>query len=898
MLGKFVGKIVARCERVSQALTPPGTPKITLPPWLKVPNLHSFNFILLHYLYMIFMTIIGSILLFPAGGLRYIDALFFAAGAATQSGLNTVDVNKLFLYQQIVLVLMACLCNPIIINTFVVFVRLYWFEKRFRGVARQAREFRRTRTLTRSRSEAKHDLDIENEERGVQGRQIQVVHGDETSDSLDEKTAATGQAGSTESGRSGSTAVERRYGSNNAIETDDEEDVPTPFHRDIVFADEVSRPPRNLSNEERIPEKRSQAHHIAFVENQRNPKNSSTLYIPSPRDVERGYGPQRLEDGDSGSDIVRHTSHDGKADLNNGELNGDDHPSKDENSKRERLKSGLSRLKNGRKRNDDSDLPQRGFRNRIMTRSRTFTSHLSQEKQTSDPLPYLSYAATIGRNSTFVDLTEEQREELGGIEYRALKTLAWVLLVYYFGYFILSFIIFLPWITQSKKYSGIVREDGASPVWWGFFTPMSMFTDLGFTLTPDSMVSFQKASMPMLVGSFLIIIGNTGFPCMLRFMIWIASKCVPYGSSLWEEFRFLLDHPRRCFTLLFPQKATWWLFGVLIFLNGLDLIFFIILDLKDPTVTALPGIYQFLDGLFQAASTRTAGFACVNLADLHPAIQVSYLIMMYISVFPIAISVRQTNVYEEKSLGIYGGANDDDELDPNSTSYLGSHLRRQLSFDLWYVFLGLFLIACIEGNRLESAKDVAFNIFNVLFEIVSAYGTVGLSLGYPGINASFSAEFRTLSKLIIIAMMLRGRHRGLPYALDRAILLPSESLQRKEKAMDQMRRTRRESMASIHRPSSGMGLDRQNTAVASGQDAVLFENPVFGRDHALPETPAGFRRGSNQNLPPTTGMDGEEPDMGPTDNSNRGRTKNRAGLTKIVTGVLSAGPTPKSYKAH
>lgn len=50
---------------------------------------------------MILMTIIGSILLFPAGGLRYIDALFFAAGSATQSGLNTVDVNKLFLYQQV-----------------------------------------------------------------------------------------------------------------------------------------------------------------------------------------------------------------------------------------------------------------------------------------------------------------------------------------------------------------------------------------------------------------------------------------------------------------------------------------------------------------------------------------------------------------------------------------------------------------------------------------------------------------------------------------------------------------------------------------------------------------------------------------------------------------------------
>jgi hypothetical protein len=35
------------------------------------------------------MTIFGSILLYPAGGVPYIDALFFSAGAATQSGLNT-----------------------------------------------------------------------------------------------------------------------------------------------------------------------------------------------------------------------------------------------------------------------------------------------------------------------------------------------------------------------------------------------------------------------------------------------------------------------------------------------------------------------------------------------------------------------------------------------------------------------------------------------------------------------------------------------------------------------------------------------------------------------------------------------------------------------------------------
>lgn len=66
-------------------------------------------------------------------------------------------------------------------------------------------------------------------------------------------------------------------------------------------------------------------------------------------------------------------------------------------------------------------------------------------------------------------------------------------------------------------------------------------------------------------------------------------------------------------------------------------------------------------------------------------------------------------------------------------------------------------------------------------------------------------------------MQIRGRHRGLPYALDRAILLPSESLHKKEDA-DATRRARRNSNASdlgigeggLQR--TGTGLSRRSTA--------------------------------------------------------------------------------------
>jgi potassium uptake Trk family protein len=625
--------------------------------------------------------------------------------------------------------------------------------------------------------------DIERADHGVKGQNINVLHenqlpGTKTIDnsSLHEHTEEKTSDQDVEISPEGQTQ-KSPDAANAAAQTS------TPFKRDITFADEVQRQKSaDLSNSDRVPEQRPTEQHITFVENQRNPKDDTALRIPGPMDFERGERPHKIQQ-EGGQEYQRRESvrsEDSPAEkFKNTEADTKVTGNEEDASHGLSNRHDLLHLPHIRHRRGASSLDIRARAHSFQSFvSRTFT----QPREETDPLPYLSYAATIGRNSAFVDLTEEQREELGGIEYRSLKTLAWVLIAYNVGWTIFGIIVYLPWILHSSQYAEVVRNDGQSIVWWGLFTPTSHFTDLGFTLTPDSMISFQTAVMPMLVGSFLIVIGNTGFPCMLRLTIWIGHRITTVGSGLWEEFRFLLDHPRRCFTLLFPRRATWWLFTVLVLLNGIDVIFFIILDLKDPTVTSLPPGFQFLDGLYQAASTRTAGFACVNLADLHPGIQVSYMVMMYISVFPIAISVRQTNVYEEKSLGIYHrqdsqpDEDQDEDGESGARSYLGMHLRAQLSFDLWFIFLGLFLICVIEGGRIQDATEPGFTVWTVLFEIVSAYGTVGLSLGYPNTNASFSAQFKPLSKLIMITMMLRGRHRGLPYALDRAILLPGEGL--------------------------------------------------------------------------------------------------------------------------
>lgn len=62
----------------------------------------------------------------------------------------------------------------------------------------------------------------------------------------------------------------------------------------------------------------------------------------------------------------------------------------------------------------------------------------------------------------------------------------------------------------------------------------------------------------------------------------------------------------------------------------------------------------------------------------------------------------------------------------------------------------------------------------------------------PNENFSLSGVFGTSSKLVLCAVMLRGRHRGLPDAIDRSVLLPDDLNRQVEK---EKKHRRRESVA-------------------------------------------------------------------------------------------------------
>jgi len=240
----------------------------------------------------------------------------------------------------------------------------------------------------------------------------------------------------------------------------------------------------------------------------------------------------------------------------------------------------------------------------------------------------------------------------------------------------------------------------------------------------------------------LILAGNTAYPIFLRSIVWGGWKLLPDSmSDTKQTLRFLLDHPRRCYTNLFPSEHTWWLAMTIVILNGIDWAAFEILNIGNDAITQLNGGIEVIDGLFQALAVRSGGFYVVPIPKTRISLQVLYVLMMYVSVYPVAISMRNSNVYEERSLGIFSPPaklEDVEEKEKHLLSrrrstftiapgrnggtssrafFVRQQIRVQLADEIYWLVIAIFIIMIIEGSQFE--RDPAnFSVFNVIFECV------------------------------------------------------------------------------------------------------------------------------------------------------------------------------------
>lgn len=77
-----------------------------------------------------------------------------------------------------------------------------------------------------------------------------------------------------------------------------------------------------------------------------------------------------------------------------------------------------------------------------------------------------------------------------------------------------------------------------------------------------------------------------------------------------------------------------------------------------------------------------------------------------------------------------------------------------------WLFIFVFLICSFDAYQMTPV-DPSITVFRVIFEVTSAFGGCGLSMGHGSVTSSFATVLTVPSKIILILTMCMGRHRGL-----------------------------------------------------------------------------------------------------------------------------------------
>ncbi|KAL7324637.1 low affinity potassium transporter [Mucor circinelloides] len=825
---------------------------------------NKIHFLQLHYLYILLLSFLGSTFFYFQPGTRYayIDALFMSTSAVTNTGLNTINMSSLSTWQALIMYFGSFFGSHIMISIIIVYVRRHYFSKRFEDIL-IFNKAQRLREANRRKFE-KNVSEMEKQRRKSTGESIKgdkplrrrlsfisVRSSTKGEDTMPQPVTSRRKKSRFSAPRPLSTGVSHF-------------DLMAHFKKKHSQDIDTIQPMQNLDDSSSETQGEGGAYEVVHpqeahvksishetdmtdddismstLHNNSNPSEDDTLPIRASSEADNhtypfGNATTNPSISSSSHNPNNNTSHsilfvdDGRPHYPTDTTNDDD----EEHNNTVSGNQGIAFAENIER--------QREIARRRLEQDRRFEDILQRiagDAADSASAPNVNSAPTDQGIMTDIEtedeeikrimrepihkseLTRQQRYRIGGAEYRAIDFLT-ILVPMYYLFFVLGFGFFLRIYVAASTYAqGVLETTNPTgpidPWFFSFFLSLSSFNNLGLSLVDASMTPFQSAPCMLILNMILILAGNTAYAIVLRLIIWILYKITPKTYIMRREtFRYLLDHPRRCYTTLFPATQTKWLLIVLIGITAVEFIAFVALNYWLPVLSSLDWGARILDGLFQSVATRNAGYSVVDLMALNPGTQIVFIVAMYISVYPVAISMRNSNVYQERALGIYSGQDDDDgEYDDSSAPnfihrlkrqptmssivttsrkmlrkpdfFVMTQIQRQLTSEICWVICCIFAICVIESESIMSPSPITMS--TVIYECVSAFGNVGASTGYPSSPASQAQQYHALSKLVLIILMYRGRHRGLPAAIDRAVLLPSEQLEQKEQEDHLLRR--------------------------------------------------------------------------------------------------------------
>ena len=246
------------------------------------------------------------------------------------------------------------------------------------------------------------------------------------------------------------------------------------------------------------------------------------------------------------------------------------------------------------------------------------------------------------------DVQSLHRQPQWLIEYKSLILLLRVVLVIHVSFYLLGLAFLVPRIAQYLDTNeGRARYPDASPWGWAIFLVVSAWNNAGFTLSADSLVPFHNDFAMLFAIGLLAVLGNVGYPLVVRGAIAACSACSHRTASRKVHWRYLLLNGRDVCTFLFGSQQSMML--------GFTQLVLLLLHVSVMAVTSWdrnsntdPGG----DDFFMSLMTRHAGFSIeADLRGLHPAALAVYLIAMVLAPVPLVVAIQNTNPATRASPG-------------------------------------------------------------------------------------------------------------------------------------------------------------------------------------------------------------------------------------------------------
>lgn len=255
-----------------------------------------------------------------------------------------------------------------------------------------------------------------------------------------------------------------------------------------------------------------------------------------------------------------------------------------------------------------------------------------------------------------------------------------------------------------------------------FFHSISAFCNAGFSLYNDSLEGFATSPGVLLTFTVLIITGGIGFIVLQDISLRLRRR----KSKLSYHTKLILS----CTVILiFFGAAAFW------FLE------------KNNTLIGLRAVDSLINALFQSVTTRTAGFNSIPQSMISQPSKYLTMVLMFIGGAPgsTAGGIKISTAYLVFILAIKK-ANERGEINAFKRRISPETINSAVVYFIKAAALLLLaagLLCLFEGSRQDE-------ISRMVFEAISAFGTVGLSLG-------ITSGLSTAGKLIIIATMYIGR---------------------------------------------------------------------------------------------------------------------------------------------